>query len=194
MSIEYGPDFNPRGGRTATEFILLHCSATPNSRNTPAEAIVRYHMDTLGWRSCGYHLVIERSGAAVETLAPEAIGAHARGLNGRSFGICLIGGLDDEGCPDAGYTAAQWEALAQSVGHAKRVWPDAEVMGHRDAIARGLAGDPPKACPCFDAVAWWRGVAEEIADNDPGPAPDGEKLRLDRPLTIQSATVLIQTR
>ena len=194
--ITYGPEFSPRGSRPATDFILIHCSATPNSRATPAEAIVRYHMERLGWRSCGYHVVIERDGTAVEALAPTAIGAHSRGLNGRAFGICLIGGLDDAGKPDAGYSAAQWEALAREVAMAKRVWPDAVVLGHRDAIARGLTSDRPKACPCFDAVAWWAETdAAPLADAMvPPPEPDGEKLRLDRPLTIEAATVVIRPR
>ncbi len=193
--IRYGPDFAPRGHRPTTDIILIHCSATPNSRSTPAEAIVRYHMERLGWRSCGYHVVIERDGTAVETLAPGAIGAHSRGLNGRAFGICLIGGLDDQGRPDAGYSAAQWETLAREVGVAKQVWPAAAVMGHRDAIARGLTSDGPKACPCFDAVAWWAETMRDAAEEDtPPPEPDGDKLRLDRPLTIDAATVVIQPR
>ena len=176
MTIRYGPDFNPRGDRPATDIILIHCSATQNSRATPAEAIVRYHMERLGWQSCGYHVVIERDGTAVETLAPTAIGAHSRGLNGRAFGICLIGGLDDRGRPEAAYTAAQWQALERVVRAALGRWPASEVMGHRDAIARDLTSDGPKACPCFDAIPWW-----ETVSNPPRPTddvPDSRRLRL----------------
>ena len=52
-------------------------------------------------------------------------------------------------------------------------------MGHRDLIR--LTGAPPKACPCFDVIPWWREVgAHEIDDPDDANS-GGEPSPVDRP-------------
>ena len=48
------------------------------------------HLDN-GWDGIGYHKVILRSGI-IENGRPEFwIGAHVKGLNKSSLGVCLIG-------------------------------------------------------------------------------------------------------
>ena len=156
MGIRYGADFAPRGMRSATNFIIVHCSA--GHEEAKAADVTHYHMVTLGWLSCGYHTVIERDGTIVETLHPNAIGAHIGDVkavgNRQAFGVCLIGGIDAHGVPTDNFTEAQMSSLARVLKRQTELHPTATVLGHRDAIQR-YGGKGAKACPCFDAPAWW---------------------------------------
>lgn len=70
--------------------IILHCSATDDREDISAATIDKWHKKR-GWRGIGYHYVIRRDGE-IEIGRPEAeIGAHTRGHNKNSIGICLIG-------------------------------------------------------------------------------------------------------
>lgn len=77
------------------EFCILHCADTPDNPtsagyNTKAKDIDGWHRQN-GWKSIGYHYVIERDGA-IRIGRPETqVGAHCRGKNAKSLGICLVG-------------------------------------------------------------------------------------------------------
>ena len=127
------------------EEIIIHCSATEAGMDIGVEEIRPWHLDR-GWSDIGYHYVIRRNGL-VEKGRPEEIpGAHVKGRNAKSLGICLVGGTK-RGEPDCNYTFDQWAALWGLVTRLKADWPDAEVSGHREYSN--------KACPCFDVRAWW---------------------------------------
>lgn len=139
--------------------VVIHCSATPPDRDIGAADIRRWHVEENGWRDIGYHYVIRRSGK-LETGRPLGEpGAHARGFNKRSVGICLVGDGGD-------FTPAQWRALEVLVAWLQREWPGAEVLGHRD-----LPG-VDKACPTFDVRPWWaaRRARAAVDDQPPGAA------------------------
>ena len=166
--IQYGPTFAPRGLRPATDFLVVHCSAGHPSAK--AEAIVRFHMGIRGWRSCGYHAVIEQDGTLVPTLHPDAIGAHIGDVklvgNRRAYGVCLVGGVDLPSMIAVNnYTPAQMRRLADHLCALTGRYPDAVVTGHRDLIRRFDAS--PKACPCFDVEPWWK--AERTAESKREP-------------------------
>jgi len=134
--------------RSATDSIVVHCAATRPDQDIGTAEIRAWHL-ARGWRDIGYHFVIRHDGT-VERGRPEAaVGAHVRGHNARSVGVCLIGGLDDTGTPAASFTGRQWDALAGLVEALRRRYPGAAVVGHRDL-------DPGKACPSFDVAAWLR--------------------------------------
>lgn len=129
--------------------IVVHCSYTPPSRDVGAVEIRRWHVDERGWQDIGYHYVIRRDGTVEPGRPVEQPGAHARGYNGFSIGICLAGGMaEDDRRPDCNFTRPQWAALQALVGRLAAAHPDAAVVGHRDL-------DPKKACPTFDVGAWW---------------------------------------
>ncbi len=79
--------------------IIVHCSA---SEFGSARLIDRWHRER-GWRMIGYHYVIlngyrrkgvysEDDDGLIEPGRPlEEVGAHCRGYNKTSIGICLIG-------------------------------------------------------------------------------------------------------
>lgn len=131
--------------------IFIHCSATRPSQDIGAEVIKSWHLDR-GWSDIGYHYVIRRDGEIETGRAEELPGAHAKGHNQNSLGICVVGGIDSSGSPDSNFTRAQWHSLEELV---KRLTgptgpaPGANVRGHREVSH--------KACPCFDVSAWWHG-------------------------------------
>ena len=72
------------------KFLVVHCSDTPNEDNIGAIEIHKMHLN-FGWNGIGYHKIIRRNGK-IEDGRPEFwIGAHTKGLNKESLGVCLIG-------------------------------------------------------------------------------------------------------
>ncbi len=129
------------------DLIVIHAAATPPDMDIGADEIRRWHVDERGWSDIGYHYVIRRNGEAEGGRPVERQGAHVRGHNASSIGICMVGGINGAGDPDCNYTASQWERLAVLVEGLAAAYPNARICGHRDL-------DPHKACPVFDAAAW----------------------------------------
>ena len=128
--------------------IAIHCSATRPGMDIGVKEITDWHRER-GFTSCGYHFVIRRDGT-IETGRDQAIpGAHVKGHNATTIGVCLVGGVNDGGKPDSNFTKAQWMTLAALVGTLTGKYPGAEVKGHRDYPG------VKKACPSFDVGAWW---------------------------------------
>ncbi|ABC29661.1 Negative regulator of beta-lactamase expression [Hahella chejuensis KCTC 2396] len=134
--------------RQATRFVVVHCSATPASMDVDAETIRTWHKDK-GWSDIGYHLVIKRDGTVQNGRDLMSVGAHVRGHNGDSVGVCLIGGVDDEEVPEDNFTEAQKNALRTVLAGLLARFPGSELRGHRDFPG------VHKACPSFDVRAWY---------------------------------------
>ena len=88
----------------------------------------------------------------------ERIGAHAKGFNAHSIGICYEGGLDCRGRPADTRTPAQRATLRQLVGQLQEKFPGCRVCGHRD-LSPDLNGNGEiepeewiKQCPCFEVA------------------------------------------
>lgn len=128
--------------------IVIHCAATPPDVDVGVEEIRDWHVNGNGWSDVGYHYIVRRNGMIEGGRPVEEPGAHAKGHNANSIGICLVGGVDAENRPDSNYTRAQWASLARIVRSLRASYPDARILGHRD-----LPG-VTKACPSFDAMAW----------------------------------------
>jgi hypothetical protein len=128
--------------------IVIHCSATKPGMDVGVDEIRAWHL-AKGWSDIGYHYVITRNGE-IQGGRPEDIpGAHVKGHNAESLGVCLVGGIDNAGEPDANYTRKQWAAAENLVSSLTTTYPDAKVLGHRAYFG------VDKACPCFNATAWW---------------------------------------
>jgi N-acetyl-anhydromuramyl-L-alanine amidase AmpD len=123
--------------------IIIHCSATRPGQNFTVDDIREWHI-AKGWDDVGYHYVIERNGTVRVGRKESVIGSHAYGYNRKSIGICLIGGVSEEGKPEANYTTYQYQALDAQIDDLLGRYPFATVWGHRDL--RGVT----KPCPCFD--------------------------------------------
>ena len=121
------------------EFLIVHCSDTPDNKDVNAEFIHKMHLDN-GWDGIGYHKVILRSGI-IENGRPEFwIGAHVKGLNKSSLGVCLIGSKI--------FTDLQFNALKEILINWKKKYPKAQILGHRDITKT------KKTCPNFDVREW----------------------------------------
>ena len=91
--------------RTIT-LIIIHCSATCEDRPFTEQALETAHRQR-GFDGTGYHFYIRRDGRILTTRSPERPGAHARGYNAHSIGICYEGGLDHYGMPKD--TRTEWQ-------------------------------------------------------------------------------------
>lgn len=145
--------------RTATDLLVVHCSATRPTQDIGVRDITQWHIQR-GFDTVGYHYVIRRNGEVERGRPENAVGAHVRGHNTHSIGICLAGGVDNAGKPANNFTAAQFVALHQLLDELRKRYPDARVLGHRD-LSPDRNGDGVispnefiKACPSFDVATW----------------------------------------
>lgn len=139
------------------ELIVIHCSATKEGKDLNVDDIRKMHLNR-GWRDVGYHYIITLDGKIQSGRKPFEIGAHAKGHNKNSIGICYIGGLDKNGKVKDTRTPNQKAALNKIVSSLKTVFGIGKVLGHRD-LSKDLDGDGViephefmKQCPCFDAI------------------------------------------
>ena len=74
--------------------VILHCAATSDTdklhQDFDVEDIDRWHKER-GWDGVGYHFVIKRDGSIQEGRELSKYGAHTKGYNKDSIGICYVG-------------------------------------------------------------------------------------------------------
>ena len=145
--------------RDSTDLIVVHCSATKASADIGVRDITQWHIQR-GFDTVGYHYVIRRNGE-LETGRPEsAIGAHVRGHNSNSIGICLAGGVDANNKPENNFTPEQFVSLEALLRRLKERYPQARILGHRDlspdknSDGKITPNEFIKACPSFDVAQW----------------------------------------
>lgn len=143
---------HPREGEhmRPIDLIVIHASDTPASMDIGAAEIRDWHLQR-GWSDVGYHHVIRRDGFVEEGRPHQVAGAHVRGHNARSIGICLVGGRSGLK-PLFNFTWLQLVALRGLLVDLKEMYPDAAIVGHRDL-------DEGKECPCFSAVQLLKGMS-----------------------------------
>ena len=78
--------------------LIIHCTATKENHPFTLQALEASHRKR-GFNGIGYHYYIRKSGEVVNTRPLSRIGAHAKGYNRNSIGICYEGGLDKDGNP-----------------------------------------------------------------------------------------------
>lgn len=139
-------------------YIVVHCSATRSSQSYSVAELERDHR-ARGYRSAGYHYYITRDGVVHPLRALGEVGAHARGYNRCSIGVCYEGGLDASGEASDTRTLEQRYSLQRLLDRLKGRYPKARVVGHRD-LSPDRNGDGRitpeewvKLCPCYDAGA-----------------------------------------
>ena len=108
--------------------IIIHCTATPAGRTVTVDDVDRWHRER-GFRG---------------------IGAHCRGYNRDSIGVCYVGGLDNRMKPCDTRTLEQRQSLLVLLRQLIARYPGAKIYSHRDFAA--------KDCPCFDATEEYRSL------------------------------------
>ena len=126
-------------------YLIIHCAATREGIPYTVADVDRWHRQR-GWSGVGYHYVIELDGKVRPGRPESEAGAHCKGYNHRSIGICYIGGLSATGQPKDTRTPAQQEALTRLVKELLNQYPHALVAGHNQFA--------PKACPSFSVPQW----------------------------------------
>ena len=140
--------------RPITE-IIVHCAATQptwwegKTAEQKRDEIRRWHVQDNGWGDIGYHWIIDRDGSRAPGRDEATIGAHCKGHNAQTIGICLMGGHgsneDDEF--SANFTREQDSALRRLISEIKERHPTIKkVTGHNEYAA--------KACPGFRVARW----------------------------------------
>lgn len=122
--------------------IIVHCSATPEGRDVSAATIDKWHKER-GWSGIGYHYVVRLDGSIEYGRMVDKVGAHCKGHNKSSIGICYIGGCDSEMNAKDTRTPQQIASMLELIRILKKMHPGVEVFGHRDFST--------KECPSFDA-------------------------------------------
>lgn len=141
-------------------YIVIHYSATPVEEDYSAADIDRMHK-ARGFREIGYHYFIRKGGRVeigrdLSQAGRFEVGAHSKGENSRSIGVCYEGGVRKAN-PNIGFdsrTEAQKESMERLVKQLLERFPNAIVKGHRDMP------NAATQCPAFDATAWWDEVSK----------------------------------
>ena len=137
------------------KYIVLHHSATHVGS---AEVFHDYHVTHNRWRALGYHFVIGNGSLTPDGLIQcnlardfnndkdflEEIGAHAKGLNLESVGICCVGNFDVTS-PTIYQQKACLELLVFLVHRFPWIRPE-NILGHREIEIVG-APKVTKSCP-----------------------------------------------
>lgn len=116
--------------RNATKYIIIHHRAG----NGDAESIHNLHL-TWGWTGFGYHFYVRKDGSVYRGRPIEMVGAHCKGQNSYSVGICFEGNFENEKMSDA-----QMKAGQELVSYIKKIYPNVDVKGHRDFDATACPG------------------------------------------------------
>lgn len=151
--------------------VILHCSATREGDDIDAATIRAWHTSPpRNWSDIGYHFVVRLDGS-VETGRPiTRPGAHARGHNKDSIGICYVGGLDAGGHPKNTMTREQRSSI-------NRICRALCMVLNQPLTLHGHREFSKKACPSFEVreafaslcqwmECYWQGYGFEG-----GPAP-----------------------
>ena len=155
----------------------LSFDGTPNTR-TETQAIVLHHADAVccsiedihrwhlanGWIGCGYHFLVRKDGTVWQGRPIDWVGAHAKGANEFSVGVCFEGSYESK---DTQMPAAQLQAGKELVSYLLLLYPEARVKRHRDYCSTDCPG---KYFP-FDEIAQGEASPAPETPAQPVPAP-----------------------
>ena len=141
--------------------LIVHCSAGYGNVKS-----MQAWWRKIGWKTDGYHYVIDREGNIIPLVPEEKISNGVQGHNSTVINICYIGGVnkDDYSKAEDTRTEAQKEALVEILTQLKKKYPTAQIKGHRDfSPDKNLNGiiDPwerIKECPSFDAIPEYENI------------------------------------
>jgi len=130
--------------------IIIHCSATREGQQVSVDTIRDWHL-AKGWNDIGYHFYIDLDGTINKGRDIDKIGAHCKGHNRNSIGICYCGGVEADGkTPKDTRTQEQKDSLLNVLKTLKAMYPEAVIYSHNEFAA--------KACPSFDATEEYENI------------------------------------
>lgn len=146
------------------QYLVIHCTATPEGREVSATDIKRWHTSAppagRGWKQVGYTDLFHLDGTVERLVAnnedanvdPWEITNGVAGYNGISRHIVYVGGVDVSNVKKEKdtRTTAQREAMKHYVLDFHRKHPQVKIVGHNQLAV--------KACPSFDVPQWLESI------------------------------------
>lgn len=126
--------YNWNGGlknRTSTKRIILHHA---ESKSCTADDIHSWHLAN-GWAGIGYHFFVRKDGSIYRGRPEDTIGAHAKGANHDSIGICAEGDFMKEEM-----NPLQLNALIDLVSYIKNKYHLSSIKKHKDVCSTNCPG------------------------------------------------------
>jgi N-acetylmuramoyl-L-alanine amidase len=99
--------------------IIVHCTATKALQHFNVNDVRRWHQQR-GFSDIGYHYVVLVDGTIENGRPISEVGAHCKGHNAHSIGVCYVGGLNAKGAPADTRTPVQRKALRQLITRLKQ--------------------------------------------------------------------------
>ena len=130
--------------RSTIDTIILHHA---EASSCSVKDINWWHIQR-GYSCIGYHYLVRKDGSIYKGRPDNVIGAHAKGSNSTSIGICFEGMYDKQIMPQA-----QLEAGKELVAYLKKKYNITKVKKHSDVCATSCPG---KLFP-FDEIADQKG-------------------------------------
>lgn len=109
--------------RSVTNYIVVHHTEVTDS--TPVEEVHQWHLNK-GWAGIGYHFYIRKNGEIYEGRPIDAVGAHVKGHNHDSIGVCIEGNFNKQ-APDDG----QLDAAVMLLSLLSLAYGNAKLVPHR---------------------------------------------------------------
>ncbi|KAM3912273.1 peptidoglycan recognition protein 1-like [Leptodactylus fuscus] len=130
--------------KSPVPWVIFHHSDTPPCTSkdgciTRARNILDYHTGTQGWCDIGYNFLIGSDGTILEGRGWSKVGAHAKGFNSMSIGICFIGNFQNGLPSEAAINAAK--SLIRCGVELKKIKVNYTVKGHKDVTSTSCPGD-----------------------------------------------------
>ena len=147
-----------------TQYLVIHCTATPAGREVSSDDIRRWHTDPKpkgrGWSQVGYTDLFHVNGGVERLVSNNEddnvdwwdITNGVAGKNSVCRHIVYAGGMTIENKkPFDSRSIMQKEAMRKYVIEFRRRNPGAKIVGHNYF-------DKGKACPSFDVQVWLLGI------------------------------------
>lgn len=169
-----------RAGANITH-IFIHCSAGFGDL-----AAMRRFWRTLGWKTDGYHTVVDLDGTLLEVVPFNLPSNGVRGRNANSIHICYRGGVErtnvnkatdsrtneqKQGLERAIQNALSW--IHRNGGNVRNI----TILGHRDASpdtnGNGVidSWERIKECPSFDAIPEYQNQVARFLQREQASVP-----------------------
>ena len=137
------------------EYLVVHCTYTPEGREVSRADIEQWHIKERGWSKVGYSDMLHLDGSLENlidwnndmVISGHEISNGARGYNSKSRHVVYVGGMDkDSRTAKDTRTIMQEQSLAVYVAYHLLRYPNIKVIGHNQISN--------KACPSFDVPQW----------------------------------------
>lgn len=155
------------------KYIVIHCTAGFQSAFKVQDYFTRsVEKGGRGWRTGGYHRIVERNGAIAEMYNFERVTNGVKGYNSESINISYVGGVNREKSKEGIFIAEDTRTADQKLAiekciieaimwlseNGKDIHKDLMILGHRDFSEdqnqNGIIEphERIKACPSFNAM------------------------------------------